>query len=73
MSENKTQWSDLSPTQQRVIVAAGVVEVVLTTAALVDLTRRGAAGVRGSRLAWLASFAVQPFGPLAYFAFGRKR
>ena len=65
-------WSDLSPTQQRAIVVGGAVEVVLTVAALRDLALRPAGGVRGPKLLGAASFVVQPFGPLAYFAAGRR-
>jgi hypothetical protein len=67
----KKKWSDLSPAQQRVIIVGGVIEVVVTAVALRDLARRPASSVRGSKLAWVLSFVVQPFGPLAYFAFGR--
>ena len=67
----KRKWSDLSPTQQKVTAVAGVLEVVLTTAMLVDLARRPASQVRGPKALWRTLSAVQPVGPLAYFAFGR--
>ena len=67
------KWSDLTPLQQQAIFAGGAAELLLTAAALLDLTRRPAPAVRGSKAAWAASFAVQPFGPLAYFAIGRLR
>ena len=53
-------------------MAAGAAEVVVTAVALRDLAHRPAAEVRGSKLAWVLSFIVQPFGPLAYFATGRR-
>ena len=65
-------WSELSPSQQRAIVAVGVVETVLTVAALVDLARRPADGVRGPKAAWAFAAFVQPVGPVAYFVAGRK-
>ncbi|QBR93667.1 PLD nuclease N-terminal domain-containing protein [Nocardioides euryhalodurans] len=65
-------WSELSPSQQRAIVAVGVVETVLTVAALVDLARRPAEGVRGPKAAWALATFVQPVGPVAYFVAGRK-
>ena len=40
MASSRKQWSDLSSTQQQAIVVAGVLEVVVTTIALVDLVRR---------------------------------
>jgi hypothetical protein len=69
----KKRWSDLSPVEQRAIIAGGVAEIVLTAWALRDLRRRPAASVRGPKAAWVVSFVVQPFGPLAYVLFGRAR
>ena len=72
MGRTKKQWSDLSPQQQKLIIAGGIVELVLTSAALIDLALRPSSDVRGPKLAWLAGFVVQPVGPIAYFAFGRR-
>lgn len=66
------RWSDLSPAQQRAIIAAGVVQVALAAAAWTDLARRPAAGVRGPKAAWAAAIAVNFVGPVAYFAWGRR-
>lgn len=65
-------WRDLTPTQQRFIIAAGIVQVGLATAAWVDLARRPAAAVRGSKGAWAAAIAVNFAGPIAYFVWGRR-
>jgi hypothetical protein len=67
----KRRWSDLSPVEQRTVIAGGAAEIVLTAWALRDLRRRPAESVRGPKAAWVASFVVQPFGPLAYVMFGR--
>jgi phospholipase D-like protein len=67
----KKRWSDLSPVEQRAVIAGAAAEIVLTAWALRDLKRRPAGSVRGPKALWVASFAVQPFGPLAYAAFGR--
>ena len=69
---SKKSWSDLSRMQRRLIVAAGAAEAVLTAAAVRDLARRPAGDVRGPKPVWLLSFAVQPVGPLAYLALGRR-
>jgi hypothetical protein len=53
------------------VIAGAAVETVLTGWALRDLKRRPAASVRGPKAAWVASFVVQPFGPVAYAIFGR--
>lgn len=65
-------WSELSPSQQRTIVVVGAVEVVLTLAAWRDLASRPASGVRGPRAAGALATLVQPVGPVAYFALGRR-
>jgi hypothetical protein len=69
------RWSDLSPRGRRLIVAAAVAETGLKAAVLVDLKRRSASQVRGSRRAWAAAMLVNSAGllPLSYFAFGRRR
>ena len=68
----KKQWSDLSQSQQRLIVVTGLVEAVVTTVAVRDLAHRPADSVRGPKWAWRVGFLVQPFGPLAYLAVGRR-
>jgi len=68
----KKSWSDLTPTQQKLLVAAGVVEVALTTWCMRDLSRRSMDQVRGPKLLWGPALSVQPIGPLAYLAVGRK-
>jgi len=68
----KKRWEDLTPRQRAVIIAGGAVELVITTVALVDLARRPKRLVRGRKRFWLTSFVVQPFGPIAYLALGRR-
>ena len=72
MAREKKKWSDLTPAQQRAIKVGGVLEAALTALAQRDLARRSASEVRGSKALWALSFVVQPFGPLAYFAAGRR-
>jgi hypothetical protein len=69
------RWSDLSPRTRGLIVAAGVTEASLKLAVLIDLKRRPASEIRGSKRAWAASMLVNSAGliPLAYFAYGRRR
>ena len=71
----KEKWDELSPRARRLIVAGGVVEGVLKVAALVDLARRPADEVRGSKVRWalVVTFA-NSFGlvPLTYFLRGRR-
>jgi hypothetical protein len=68
----KKQWSDLTQSQKRMIYVGGAAELVMTVAALRDLVRRPRDQIRGPKAAWVLGFTVQPFGPLAYFAAGRR-
>jgi hypothetical protein len=67
------RWADLTSAQQTGIVVLGTLEVVLTGRALLDLARRPAAEVRGRKALWALGCLVQPLGPVAYLAFGRRR
>ena len=68
----RRRWSEYSARQRAAIVAGAAVEIVLTTAALVDLARRPADQVRGSKALWALGCFVQPVGPVAYLALGRR-
>jgi hypothetical protein len=68
-------WRDLSVRSRRLILAAAAAETTLKVAALIDLRRRPAAQIRGSKLRWaLAVTVVNSFGlvPLSYFRYGRR-
>jgi hypothetical protein len=70
------KWSDLSKRSRRLIAAAAIAEGGLKTAALVDIKRRPAAEIRGSKWLWAATvLVVNSFGlaPLSYFVLGRRR
>lgn len=71
----KKRWHDLSPRTRRVIVAVSAIETALKAAALVDLCRRPADQVRGSKKAWATAIVlVNSAGavPAAYFLRGRR-
>lgn len=67
------RWDDLTGTQQKAVLVAAAVEVVLTTRALTDLARRPADQVRGPKPLWALGCFVQPVGPIAYLMLGRRR
>lgn len=73
MSDKKVSWNELSPPQRATVVGAGLVQISLTIAALRDLRRRPAEQVKGRKSLWVAASFVNFVGPLAYFAFGRRR
>ena len=70
---SKKRWSDLSTPQRTGVVGAGVVQLALLVTALVDLWRRPAEQIKGSKRMWVAVAFVNFVGPLTYFAFGRRR
>ena len=69
----KRKLSDLTPGQKKSLGLAGVVQVGLALAALVDIWRKPADQVRGNRIAWSMACGINFFGPLAWFMFGRRR
>ncbi len=68
----KKSWSELTPTQRRLVVLGGALQVTLQGAALRDLRRRAPEEVRGPRWAWACATFVNTVGPCAYFLFGRR-
>lgn len=66
------RWSDLTGAQQKAIVVVAALEMVVTASALIDLARRPAGQVRGPKQLWLVGCFVQPVGPIAYLALGRR-
>ena len=68
------RWDELSPRTRQVIVATATVEAILKIAALIDLARRPAEEVRGSKAKWAAAIVVVNSGgalPIYYFVRGR--
>jgi hypothetical protein len=69
----RQQWDAMPPWQRAGTFALGVVEIIATTAAVVDLARRPRDQVRGPKALWWPTLTIQPFGPFAYLALGRRR
>jgi hypothetical protein len=72
----KKQWKDLSPSTKRFIIIGGTFEGLLKIAALIDLRRRPAELVRGSKKRWAAAIVLSnSVGavPIAYLIRGRIR
>jgi hypothetical protein len=67
------QWKDYTKAQRTAIIGAATIQLTLMAAAQIDITRRPAGEIRGSKLLWRILTLVNFIGPLAYFAFGRKR
>jgi hypothetical protein len=72
----RRKWGDLSRRSRRSLIVAAVAEGFLKIVALIDIVRRPASQIRGSKWAWASLVVtVNAFGaaPLSYFAFGRLR
>ena len=70
-----TRWSELSDSSRRLIIAVALGEAVLKTAVLIDISRRPASQIRGSKRMWIIAAVLvnsAGVGPLSYFAFGRR-
>ena len=71
----RKRWNDLEPRQRQAIMLVGALEAGLKVAALVDLARRPAREVRGSKRWWVVAIMfVNAAGavPIAYFLRGRR-
>ena len=67
------QWQDLTDRQKRGIVVLGVLQLALLAAALIDIRRRPAEEINGSKRLWTMIVFINGIGPIAYFVFGRKQ
>jgi hypothetical protein len=67
------KWSELSNRQKTSVLVSVSIQISLLLTALVDIYRRPAEEVRGSKWAWAAVSFVNFVGPISYFAFGRRR
>jgi len=70
------RWSDLSDRSRKLIIAAAIAEAILKTAVLIDIRRRPASQIRGSKPMWIVAAVLvnsAGVGPLSYFAFGRRQ
>lgn len=71
----KKRWKDLSPSARRMIVFGAAFEGLLKVVALVDLKRRPADEVRGSKARWATAIVFVNSGglvPVLYLLRGRR-
>jgi hypothetical protein len=71
----RKQWSDLSERNRRLLIAAAAAEGILKVAALIDIKRRPATQIRGSKWLWATAVTVISSAgvlPVSYFVFGRR-
>jgi hypothetical protein len=68
----RRRWSELSSREQTVVLTLASVQLSLAATAWADLATRPAASVNGSKARWALIIAINFFGPLAYFRWGRR-
>ncbi len=70
-----TRHTELSPRTRWLLTAAAAAEAALKAAALLDLRRRPASQIRGSKRGWSLAMIVNSAGliPISYFLFGVRR
>ncbi|MGN5240154.1 MULTISPECIES: PLDc N-terminal domain-containing protein [unclassified Rhodococcus (in: high G+C Gram-positive bacteria)] len=68
----KKKFADLKPWQKVLVCTLASVQISLAATAWVDLARRPAEEVDGSKLKWALIIAVNFVGPLSYFRTGRR-
>lgn len=66
------RWSDLTERQQTAVLVLGSIQLSLAATAWADLATRPASAVNGSKVRWALIIAINFFGPLAYFRWGRR-
>jgi hypothetical protein len=69
----RKSWNDLTSSQKGALSVAGVVQTMLLVLALVDLRRRPAEQINGSKRLWTMVAFINFVGPISYFLLGRKR
>jgi hypothetical protein len=69
----RRRWTDLTSRQQAVVLTLASVQVSLAATAWADLATRPAESVNGRKARWTLIIAINFFGPLAYFRWGRRQ
>ncbi|MGJ9404905.1 PLD nuclease N-terminal domain-containing protein [Nesterenkonia aurantiaca] len=68
----KKSWKDMSPERRLGTMVLASIQISLAAAAWIDLARRPADQVKGSKGVWAGVIAVNYVGPIAYFLKGRQ-
>jgi hypothetical protein len=69
----RRRWADMSSLQKAGNILMAVAEIATVAMALLDIRRRPASEINGSKRVWSMTALIQPIGPVIYFIFGRKR
>jgi hypothetical protein len=66
------RWGELSSGQRTGVAVLSILQLALLAATLWDVAHRKPEEVRGDRRMWAGLAFINWFGPLAYFAIGRR-
>lgn len=66
-----TSWKKVPLVRKSAIIIIAAIQLGLMAAALIDIYRRPAIGIRGKKIWWAMGTFIDLFGPLAYFFYGR--
>ncbi len=69
----KKRWADLSAPQRIGVIIAATIQFCLLVGGLWDLWHQKPEDVRGDRRFWTGFMFVNWIGPIAYFAYGRRK
>ena len=71
---SKKSWRDLSPRARRLVLTGATIEGMLKLVVLIDLKRRPASDINGSKTKWAAAMFLNTAGvvPMIYLLRGRR-
>lgn len=72
-AKGKKKWSELSGPAKTGTILMTLIQVGLLIAALVDIRKRPAEEINGSKALWTGLVFINYVGPIAYFVKGRKQ
>ena len=72
MDTRRVKFSDRSIPSKIALVLLGAAQVTLLIAAQVDIQRRPAEHINGSKARWRLLCLINFVGPLSYFRWGRR-
>lgn len=67
------RWKGSSRAMKAPAIAQRMIQLALVIWAVRDIRQRRDDEINGSRKVWTLAAFAPPFGPIAYFLFGRKR
>ena len=73
MIVKRKEWNELTTNQKTGLVISTIIQIMLLIAALWDIRQRSEHEINGNKWMWTAAAFVNFVGPIAYFAFGRKK